>query len=80
MQKPRIAMRPVRAHIVSQMLADMRDETGSALMMRYGISYNTWRKLQVGDPVRDSLAERLERRVLELEAARRQSFLEAHPA
>ncbi|WP_156348363.1 hypothetical protein [Sphingomonas sp. Leaf34] len=74
MRKPRIAMRPVPAHIVSQMLADMRDETGSALMMRYGISYNTWRKLRVGDPVRDSLAERLERRVVELQAADPRSY------
>ncbi len=80
MRKPRIAMRPVPAHIVSQMLADTRDETGSALMTRYGISYNTWRKLRVGDPVRDSLAERLERRVLELEAAGRHPFREAGPA
>ncbi|WP_156356850.1 hypothetical protein [Sphingomonas sp. Leaf38] len=74
MRKPRIAMRPVPAHIVSQMLAAMRDETGSALMMRYGISYNTWRKLRVGDPVRDSLAERLERRVVELQAADPRSY------
>ncbi|KQN33710.1 hypothetical protein ASE88_00245 [Sphingomonas sp. Leaf38] len=60
--------------MVSQMLAAMRDETGSALMMRYGISYNTWRKLRVGDPVRDSLAERLERRVVELQAADPRSY------
>jgi hypothetical protein len=41
--------------------------TDKSLMERFGISYNTWRKLSKGQPVRASLIERLESRVHKLE-------------
>ncbi|NWK98980.1 hypothetical protein DM806_25615 [Sphingobium lactosutens] len=46
------------------MVAGMRGQTSDVLMMQFGISYNTWRKILAGDPIRDSVAQRLERRVL----------------
>jgi hypothetical protein len=44
--------------------------TDKALTAHLGISYNTWRKMMAGEPVRRSLLERLEDRVRRLEAAR----------
>lgn len=38
--------------------------TDEALMGRFGISYNTFRKIEAGHPIRRSLAERLEGRLL----------------
>lgn len=46
-------------HMAERLSRQSRDE----LMDRYGISYNTWRKLRAGDPIRASVAERLEQRV-----------------
>jgi hypothetical protein len=37
--------------------------TDEALNDRFGISYNTWRKLIAGQPVRASLLNRLEARL-----------------
>jgi hypothetical protein len=42
--------------------------TDEALNARFGISYNTWRKLIAGQPVRASLLSRLEARIESLEA------------
>jgi hypothetical protein len=42
-------------------------QTDHSLAERFGISYNTWRKLKQGHPIRASLIERLERRVRDLE-------------
>lgn len=56
-------MRPVRRQVLDHMLAEMRGQTSDVLMMQYGISYNTWRKIRAGDPIRKSVAERLEQRV-----------------
>lgn len=56
-------MRPVKPKVLDQMLAEMRGQTSNVLMMQYGISYNTWRKIRAGDPIRQSVAERLEQRV-----------------
>jgi hypothetical protein len=42
--------------------------TDEALNDRFGISYNTWRKLIAGQPVRASLLNRLEARLETLEA------------
>ncbi|MET0240005.1 MAG: hypothetical protein ABW184_08915 [Sphingobium sp.] len=42
--------------------------TDAALNARFGISYNTWRKLIAGQPVRASLLSRLESRLASLEA------------
>lgn len=41
--------------------------TRQSLNDRLGISYNTWRKLIAGSPVRTSLAARLRERVVRLE-------------
>lgn len=57
-------MRPVPQHVVDHMVAGMRGQTSDVLMMQFGISYNTWRKIRAGDPIRDSVAQRLEQRVL----------------
>lgn len=57
-------MRPVPQNVVDHMLAGMRGQTSDVLMMQYGISYNTWRKIRAGHPIRNSVAERLELRVL----------------
>lgn len=57
-------MRSVPQKVLDNMLADMRGQTSDVLMMQYGISYNTWRKIRAGDPIRNSVAERLEQRVL----------------
>ncbi|WP_420143011.1 hypothetical protein [Sphingobium sp.] len=61
-------MRPVPQHVVDHMLAGMLGQTSDVLMMQFGISYNTWRKIRAGDPIRDSVARRLERRVLDSNA------------
>ena len=49
--------------IVETMRIGLAGQTNAALMPRYGISYNTWRKVQVGDAIRRSVAERLEQRL-----------------
>ncbi|CAN5190625.1 hypothetical protein BH10PSE12_BH10PSE12_33760 [soil metagenome] len=49
-----------------QILATGR--TDEALNDRFGISYNTWRKLLAGRPIRTSLANRLKIRIAALEA------------
>ena len=41
--------------------------TDAALGARFGISYNTWRKLIAGQPIRASLLSRLETRIRSLE-------------
>lgn len=42
--------------------------TDEALNDRFGISYNTWRKLIAGEPIRASVLRRLEERIDRLEA------------
>lgn len=56
-------LKVVPRDIVEAMRVDLSEQTNSALMPRYGISYNTWRKVQVGDAIRRSVAERLEQRL-----------------
>lgn len=43
-----------------------RDNT-IPLMIQLGISYNTWRKVQAGEPVRQSIAERLKAQIIRKE-------------
>jgi len=62
---PPARMRPVQRQVLDHMLAQMRGQTSDVLMMQYGISYNTWRKIRAGDPIRNSVAERLEQRVFD---------------
>jgi hypothetical protein len=41
-------------------------QTDESLNDRFGISYNTWRKLKAGQPVRKSLAARLQSRLSQM--------------
>lgn len=59
---------PVDPHLVDRLQAMVTDRTDEALMERFGISYNTWRKLIAGRPVRASLLCRLQARVAKLES------------
>lgn len=49
--------------IIEQMRRLATGRTDQALNDRFGISYNTWRKLIAGNPVRRSLAQRITDRV-----------------
>lgn len=49
----------IALHILSQCTG----RTKSALRDRFGISYNTFRKIEHGEPIRSSLAERLENKI-----------------
>ncbi len=56
-------MRPVDASAVSLMKREITGQTDEALMRQFGISYNTWRKVREGQPIRRSVADRLESRL-----------------
>ncbi len=60
--------RDVDPHLVRQMQAMVTHLTDEALNAQFGISYNTWRKLIAGKPVRASLLARLEARLASLGA------------
>lgn len=51
--------------LVAYMLRECPGRTDEVLMDRFGISYNTFRKIEAGLPIRRSLAERLEVRLQE---------------
>lgn len=55
--------RVVSPAIVECMLSGMDSQSRESLMDAFGISYNTWRKVRAGDPIRASVADRLEQRV-----------------
>lgn len=57
--------------IVLTMLENLPGQTSPVLMTYFGISYNTYRKIRAGEPIRSSVADRLERKVAE----RRKAFL-----
>lgn len=63
-----------RVHLEEDVIALMQilatGRTDEALNDRFGISYNTWRKLLAGQPIRMSLAKRLKIRIAALEANR----------
>lgn len=54
---------------VARMRRHLDGRTDAALNARFGISYNTWRKLDAGEPVRASVATRLASRLSSLEAS-----------
>lgn len=56
-------MRPVDAQAVSLMKRQIAGQTDEVLMRQFGISYNTWRKVREGQPIRRSVADRLESRL-----------------
>lgn len=55
--------------IVSRMQATVCGQTDEALNAQFGLSYNTWRKLLAGQPIRKSLASRLESRMRQCQDA-----------
>jgi len=55
-------LRCVDTLVVGRMKARLPGEIDDVLMDSFGISYNTWRKVRSGLPIRRSVAERLERR------------------
>lgn len=55
--------------IVDMMKRLVTGQTDEALNDRFGISYNTWRKLVAGQPVRHSLAQRVTQRVAMIAAS-----------
>ncbi|MCE7796768.1 hypothetical protein LWE61_09375 [Sphingobium sufflavum] len=57
--------------IVDRMIHHVDKRTDSSLTHHLGISYNTWRKLLNGEPVRISLANRLKARLDLLEQRQR---------
>ncbi|HEX7855714.1 MAG TPA: hypothetical protein VF503_18675 [Sphingobium sp.] len=63
--------REVDPRLVARVKAMVTHRTDEALNARFGISYNTWRKLIAGQPVRASLLTRLEARLDSLEAQER---------
>lgn len=61
-QSPR-RQRTVPSDLVERMAHGLKRQSREELMDCYGISYNTWRKLRSGVPIRASLVERLEQRM-----------------
>ncbi|MDI1296603.1 MAG: hypothetical protein PSY12_12085 [bacterium] len=61
----------LEAETILQMQKLATGRTDEALNARFGISYNTWRKLLAGQPIRPSLAGRLTDRIAALQAADR---------
>lgn len=62
--RPRtIALRQVAPDVVHKMLNNLPGQTDFILMSHFGISYNTFRKIRSGEPVRCSVADRLEKRL-----------------
>ncbi|MFG6283222.1 hypothetical protein [Sphingomonas sp. S6] len=49
--------------IVDHIVAQCPGRTDEALQPRFGISYNTWRKIAAGEPIRATVAARLIERI-----------------
>jgi hypothetical protein len=61
----------VKPEIVDAMRRLVTGRTDEKLNARFGIGYNSWRKIMAGEPIRPSLAERLEEKVRRLEEVSR---------
>jgi len=57
------SMSPIPQEIVSLMRARRTPQTDEALQQAFGISYNTWRRIDAGQAIRASVAERLIQRL-----------------
>lgn len=66
---PTRGLHHVTPHIVALMQTIVAGRTDKALTAQFGISYNTWRKVLAGEPIRASLLIRLEARVEKLETS-----------
>lgn len=53
--------------IMSSLRELIAGRTDSSLQQQFGISYNTWRKLDANMPIRASVADRLVRRIQAIE-------------
>jgi hypothetical protein len=53
----------LKKELAEHLLRNCPARTDEALMSRFGISYNTLRKIESGKPIRASLAQRLEQRL-----------------
>jgi len=53
--------------VVRTMERLLTGQTDEALNDRFGISYNTWRKIKLGKQVRVSLANRLQSRLVKMD-------------
>jgi hypothetical protein len=62
-RKPYLRCRPIDPAVVRFMASILKGQTDERLNEQFGISYNTWCKLRKGEPIRISVADRLERRV-----------------
>ena len=60
--------RPVNPDFADRLQAMVGRRTEAALTEQFGISYNTWRKLIAGEPIRASLLSRLQARIDGLDA------------
>lgn len=49
--------------IIAHIIAHCPGRTDEALQPRFGISYNTWRKIAAGEPIRATVAARLIERI-----------------
>ncbi|PQM25835.1 hypothetical protein CVO77_19735 (plasmid) [Sphingopyxis lindanitolerans] len=49
--------------LVARLRQHVDKQTRESLNERFGISYNTWRRLMSGEPVRQSVILRLEKRL-----------------
>jgi len=57
--------RQVNPALIDRLKATVERRTDVALTAQFGISYNTWRKLIAGQPIRSSVLSRLEARLEE---------------
>lgn len=60
---PRPGLTVASPRLIESLTADAPSLTREGLNEKFGISYNTWRKLMAGQPVRISLIERLTQRL-----------------
>lgn len=63
----RQGLRPIETDLRQAMQRLATGRTDEKLNERFGISYNSWRKIMAGQPVRISLAKRLAARISILE-------------
>lgn len=55
--------------LVQYMIENCPGHTDEKLQPAFGISYNTWRRIRQGQPLRRSVAERLMNRLIEAKPA-----------
>jgi hypothetical protein len=61
---PGTGCRTLHPHAAAIILQTVNGRTDAALNAQFGLGYNTWRKIKAGHPIRASLADRIEIRVL----------------